>query len=159
PAWYLIESGWAYRLTGRYDDSITALKGLISRNPDFMSAYVHLAISYLTQWAAQLSPDRQTLEQAFVVTQKALALNDSSPSTHKVLGFIYLLQKQHEQAIAEMERAIALEPNDGDSYTALAHVLSYAGRPEEALQSVERATHLGPAPGSEGYFYNLGSVY
>jgi hypothetical protein len=33
-------------LTGRYEESIVTLKQLLTRNPDFLSAYLHLGISF-----------------------------------------------------------------------------------------------------------------
>jgi tetratricopeptide (TPR) repeat protein len=159
PAWYLIESGWAYRLTGQYEEAIAALKTLLLRNPNFLAAYLHLFDCYLAQWAFQLSPDPQTLEQAFEAAQRTIALNNSASWTHAILGYAYLWQKQYEQAHAELERAIALDPNFAASYALQAQVFSYAGRPEEASRLVEQATRLGPVPGYDWHFYNLGSAY
>ena len=113
PPCYLFQLGWAYRLTGRYAEAIATLKELISRNPNILPAHLILAVSYVQQWVSQQSPDAQTLEQALAAAQRAIALNDSYPWGHVVLGSVYLWQKQYEQAIAEMERAIALDPNDG----------------------------------------------
>ena len=78
-------------------------------------------------WGWQLSQDPQTLEQAFEVAQKAIALNDSLPWAHTALGAVYLLQKQHDQARAEAERAIALDPNLADGYGLLAAILNASG--------------------------------
>ena len=63
---------------GRYEEAIAALKTLL-RRPQFLPAYIHLAISYLRQWGSQLNQDPQTLEQALTVTQKALTLNEPCP--------------------------------------------------------------------------------
>src|SRR5207245_1860643 len=106
PPWYLIESGFAYRLTGRYTAAITTLKELISRSPNFLTAHFQLAVSYLGQWVAQQSPAAQTLEPAVAAGQRALALNDSFHRSHMYLGSIYLYQQQYDQALAEMERAV-----------------------------------------------------
>jgi len=97
----------------------------------------------LADWAGW-SPDPQTLERAFELAQRAVALDDSLPIAHVVLGDIYLLKKQHEQAIAELERAIALDPNFAHGYADLGFVLSFAGRPEEAIGLVEKAIRLDP---------------
>src|SRR5262249_23441440 len=75
PPWYLIEAGWAYQLTGQYAEAIAAMKELLSRNPNFMTAHNQLAVSYWLQWRSQQSPAAQTLEPAVAAGQRALALN------------------------------------------------------------------------------------
>ena len=142
PPDYLFELGWAYRSTGRYIEAIGALKELISRNPNFLAAHLHLAVSYWRQWVSQQSPADQTLEPAMAAIQRALALNDSFHFNHLVLGYIYLYQQQYEQALAEMERAVALAPNEAWSYAGLAEVLSWVGRSEDALGAAEQALRL-----------------
>jgi adenylate cyclase len=139
PPWYLVDLGGAYLGTGRYAEATVTLKEHISRNPNLLSAHFLLATSYLIQWGFQLSADPQTLAQALAATQRGLALNDSSPWGHGLLGTVYLLQKQYEPALAEMERVIALAPNDAGGYAGLAEMLSRVGRSEEALGMVEQA--------------------
>jgi len=46
PASYLYALGQAYYLTGRYEETITVLKRLLTRNPDHLHAHFFLAISY-----------------------------------------------------------------------------------------------------------------
>ena len=71
----------------------------------------------LLEWNFRWSPDpAQSLERAFELAQKAVALDDSLPSSHQLLGSVYVWKKQYEQAIAEAERAIALDPNDANGY-------------------------------------------
>jgi adenylate cyclase len=144
PPQYLYRVGWAYYMMGRYAEAIAIMKEVISRNPNFMSAYVSLAGSYLQQWGSQLNQDPQTLEQALAATQRALALSDTYPVGHALLGGVYLGQKQYEPAITEVERAIALDPNEALSYAILAEGLSRVGRAEEALRMVEQALRRKP---------------
>ncbi len=80
-------------------------------DPQYAEAYAFLGWTYFREWGLQWSQDPQTLEQAFALAQKAVALDDSLPQAHVVLGAVYLWKKQHDQAIAEAERAIALDPN------------------------------------------------
>jgi tetratricopeptide (TPR) repeat protein len=142
PPWYLNQVGWAYQMTGRYAEAIATLKEVISRSPNFISAHLQLADSYLGQWIAQQSPAAQTLEPAVVAGQRALALNDSLHWNHIVLGRIYLYQQQYDQALAEMERAVALAPTEAGSYAGLAMVLSDMGRTEDALEAAAQALRL-----------------
>ena len=113
PPLYLVELGLAYRLTGRYAEAIATLKEAISRNPNFLTAHLNLAVSYWQQWVVQQSPAGQTLEPAIAAVQQALALNDSFHWNHVALGWIYLSRGRYEPALAEMERAIATIPGQG----------------------------------------------
>ncbi len=139
PPVYLGDLGWTYSLTGRYTEAVATLKEALSGSPNLIFAYAVLADSYVQQWASQQGADSQTLEQALAAAQRTLALNDSYPYGHVVLGIVYLWQKQYEQALAEMERAIALDPNDAGGYASLAEALSRVGKSEEAVGMAEQA--------------------
>ena len=144
PSFYLFELGWAFRMTGRCAEAVATLKEVISRSPNNVSASLILASSYVQQWVSQQNPDAQTLEQALAETQRAITLNDTLPSGHMLLGYVYLWQQQYAQAIAEMERAIALDPNFAEGYAVLAETLSRVGRSAEALGMVEQALRRKP---------------
>jgi adenylate cyclase len=116
----------------------------IALDLQYAAAYAFLGLTYLTEWASHWSQDPQTLEQAFALTQKAIALDDSLPWIHSVLGHVYVWKKQHAQAIAEAERAVALDPTDVDGYGRLAEVLNFTGQPERALGVAEKALRLNP---------------
>ena len=103
-------------------------------------------------------PDPQTLERALALAQQAVALDDSLPVAHSLLGNVYAQKQQYDQAIAEGERAIALDPNNADSYAVQAQALNMAGRPEEALRAVEQAMRLNPRYPS-WYLFELGMAY
>src|SRR5262249_111995 len=107
-------------------------------DPQYAEAYAWLGMTYLMEWGFQWSQDPQTLERAYELGQKAVALDNSLPLAHQALGRISLWNKQHDQAITEEERAIALDANNADGYAYLAAMLNFAGRPEEALGLVEK---------------------
>jgi adenylate cyclase len=131
----------------------------IELDPHYAGAYAELGFTY---WLAHLygwDKDRaQSLEQAFTLAQKAVALDDALPLSHRILGQVYLWKKQHEQAIAEMERAITLDPNNADGYERLGNVLANAGRPKEAIGLIEEAMRLNPRYPSH-YLVNLGIAH
>ncbi|MBI3758007.1 MAG: tetratricopeptide repeat protein, partial [Deltaproteobacteria bacterium] len=144
PPGYLMQLGWAYRLTGHYDEAIATLKEVVRRSPDLVPGYLNLAFGYMYQWAYQQHADVQALEQAVAATQRILALNNSDPLGHALLGTVSLWQKQYDQASAEGEQAITLNPNLADSYAALAETLSRVGKSEDALRMAEQALHHTP---------------
>ncbi|MBI3247073.1 MAG: adenylate/guanylate cyclase domain-containing protein [Deltaproteobacteria bacterium] len=114
-------------------------------DPQYAEAYARLGWTYSREWASQWTQDPQALGQAFDLAQKAVALDDSLPGAHLLLGDVHLWRnRQHDQAIAEAERAIALDPNNAEGYVWLAHILKFVGRSEEAIQLVEKAMRLNP---------------
>jgi len=158
PMEYAFQLGWGYRLVGRYEEAIAALKQALLRNPNWLFAYLHLYFSYLLQWSSQLSQNHQTLDRAFEVAQRMIALDAASPWSHRVLSDVYLWKKQYEQASAEAERVIALNPSPGVIYVGLANTLNFLGRSEEANRLVEKALRLNPRLPTESFFA-LGQVY
>ena len=93
PPLYLFELGWAYRSIGRSTEAAATLKEVINRSPDFLPAHLHLAVSYVQQWAFQQSADAQTLPQALVAVQRVLALSGSSPWGHAAFGLVLSVAK------------------------------------------------------------------
>jgi adenylate cyclase len=130
----------------------------VALDPEYALAYSLLAHTHFMEWAFGWSQNPQTVERAFELGQRAIALNDSLSETYCVLGDVYLFKKQHEQAIAALEKAIALDPNGADGYAGLGNALSWAGRPEEAIGLVKKAMRLNPIyPVS--YLWHLGHAY
>jgi len=158
PPGYLIELGYAYRMTGRYTEAISTLKELIRRSPTFLHAYNNLAASYLWQWRSQQRPEDQRLEEALATAQQALTFKDPLDWNYMVLGYIYLYQQQYDQALAEMERAAALAPREASIYAARAEVLSCMSRTKEALEAAAQALRL-QSKGTDEYLEAVGAAY
>lgn len=116
----------------------------VELDPQYAGAYAGAGWTYFFDWFVQWSQDSQDLARAFELALKAIALDDSLPEAHRLLGEVYLYQKQHEQALAEVERALVLSPNDAGSYVHLWEILTYVGQPEEGLKMIEKAIRLNP---------------
>jgi adenylate cyclase len=129
----------------------------IALDPGFALAYALLSVTYERAWGLQWSQNPQTLERAYTLAQKAVALDDALPAAHLVLGKAYWHKKQPDQAIAELERAIALDPNDASGYGTLAKILNSVGKPEEALRLLGQAMRLNPY--DDEYSHHLGGAY
>ena len=93
-----------------------------------------------------------------MLEQQAVALDDSLPIAHGLLGFVDVSKQQYDQALAEAERAIALDPNNDLIYFLCADVLNLSGRPEDALRVVEQAMRLNPHY-PPVYLFPLGHAY
>ncbi|MGE0825832.1 MAG: winged helix-turn-helix domain-containing tetratricopeptide repeat protein, partial [Candidatus Binatia bacterium] len=89
----------------------------IELDPTYAEAYMGLSWTYFYDWFYQSANDRaQALEQAFAIAQRAVALDNSLPGAHQLLGHVYVWKRQYEQAIVEGEQAIVLDPNDAEGY-------------------------------------------
>jgi adenylate cyclase len=128
-------------------------------DPKYAAAYAGLGQMYWVDFFFRWAQDpNQTLGQAFEFAQRAVALDNSLPVTHRVLSTIYLFQRQHEQAIAEVERAIVLNPNDALNYSTLGVTLVFAGRLDEGVKALEQGLRFDPRNPTI-YLVQLGHAY
>jgi adenylate cyclase len=134
------------------------LEQAIGLDPQFAAAYVCLGWTYFDEWTLGWSMAPQTLEQAYLLAQRAISLDDSLPDGHRLRGAVSMWRKQYEQAIAAAERALVLDPNGADTHAALGDILNWVGQPEEAIPLIEHAMRLNPQYPT-WYLWNLGHAY
>jgi adenylate cyclase len=140
------------------DQARTMFEKAIELDPEFAPTYAGLGWTYYYDWSFQWSSDPQSLDRAYELGKRAVALNDSLPGAHSLLGHVYLWKKQYDKAIAEKERVIALNSNDANAYSDLAEILVWADREEEAIGLVKKAMRLNPHY-PVTYLYTLGFAY
>jgi adenylate cyclase len=131
----------------------------IALDPEYAAAYLYLGSTHFMDvvLGSSKSPE-ESLKLAFEMTKKAIALDDSEPSAHSIMGILYVMTRQYDKGIAECERAIALAPNSSTANIWMGLVLTFAGRHEEAVRYAERALRLDPMPVG-WYFRGLGNAY
>ncbi len=135
------------------------LEEVIRLDPNYAMAYMTLAHTHALDISYGISrSSKESLKRAFELVKKAIELDDSLAEAHGILGFIYMLKRQHNMAIAEGRRAVAINPNSAYSHNRLGFFLRYAGEYEEALSSALKAIRLNPFPPGH-YFHQLGMVY
>jgi TolB-like protein len=130
----------------------------IEIDPGYALAYSCLGRSIWIGWTLGWNQDPALLDRSGELAKKAIALDESHPFGHSLLGDVYLWKKQHERAIAELEQAITLNPNDADGLSTLGGVLSWAGRERETIALVEKAMRLNPVY-PVWYVWNLGHAF
>ena len=88
-----------------------------------------------TAWSGawRWSPDPQTLERALALAQQAVALDDSLPYAHSLLGLVYAEKQQYDQASPKASGPSPSIPTMLTAMLDLGDMLNFAGRPEEAL--------------------------
>jgi adenylate cyclase len=151
-----------YRVTK--DDTAQArqlCEKAIELEPTYAPAYYCAGVTYWMEWVNQWTQDPQTLDHALELGQKAIALDDSLPIAHEIVGTTYLWKRQYAQSIAELERSLALSPNWGSSYAVLGTALNSTGRAAEAIGVLEKALRLNPRSPihTANYLTALGGAY
>ena len=115
-------------------------------DPGFAPAYAELARTYYTEIALQWDPQHraEALAKGFEFARKAVALDQTLPVAHLIMGDLHLRRHDYEEAVVWAERAIALNPNDPDNYAALANIKTFMGKSAEALPLMRKAIDLDP---------------
>jgi len=124
-------------------------------DPEYADAYVVISATYFQDWIYLWNPTPYPLDRAFESVRKALALNDSLPFAHVLLGRLLVEHEQCDAAIAEIHRAIALAPNSANAYFLAAETLSACGKPSEGLEIAQKAMRLDPK-NSDWYLFEVG---
>jgi adenylate cyclase len=130
----------------------------IELDPKYADAYVALGFAHLLDYILQWISDPHALDRAFQMAQKAVALDDSLPLAHALLGRLYVYRWQYDQAIAECERAVELGPSSASAYDMLAQTLARSGVPAESIAPAEKAMRLDPR-NQDLYLSELGYAY
>jgi len=142
------------------DKAIQFFEESIALDPEFLWPIVFLGWSHFLAARTQgwsESPER-SIQKAFDLAQKALAIDDSDFRPHLLLGDLYLQKGQFDKAVSEAELAVALSPNAGLAHFRLAGILGQLGRWKESVLYAEKAIRLNPFPGIWWYFV-LGRAY
>jgi len=134
------------------------LEKAIDIDPEYASAYSNLGKCHWADWANGWSQDPKSLEQAFELSQRAIALDDSLTSARIVLSDVHLWKKLHDQAITIIDRAVKLNPNCADAIVQYGEILIWAGRPQAGMEFVRKAMRLNPIY-PVWYLWNLGHAY
>ena len=136
-----------------------AYRRAIELDPSYGRAYgalaFTLAIDFRRGWSD--SPI-ETLNRALELAKQAVALDDSIPQTHWVLGYIYLMRQEHENARKSVAQAINIAPNYADGYGLLALINNNLGQAEISIDLITKGMRLNPYY-TWDYPYNLGRAY
>jgi adenylate cyclase len=128
----------------------------IALDPNWPLTYWALSWTYVFDVFFGLTKTpAKSLEQAYELGQKALALDENLGAAHYILSVTYTLKKQHEKAIEHGKQAVTLNPNGASFYGNLARLLMNSGRPEESIPLFKKAHRLNPFAGGSQY-YNFG---
>jgi adenylate cyclase len=147
-AWGLATKG--YSLYQHYTKADNAkarelFERAVALDPEFAGAKAMLAWTHLIDATHGFTGSRiRSFKKAVSLAQETLAMDDTRPEVHSLLGGIHLVQQQYEEAIAEGEKSLDLNPNNAMSHILLSQSMRFAGRFEEAVAHAESAIRLSP---------------
>jgi eukaryotic-like serine/threonine-protein kinase len=116
----------------------------IDKDPNYALAYIGLAEYYgvLPEYTYTSAKDSEP--QARAATQKALAIDDSLPAGHMLLGASQARDHNWDAAEKEYQRALELDPNSARTHVLYGITLEWTGQLKEALTHFQRAVELDP---------------
>lgn len=121
-------------------DGEALLRQALETDPGFTPAWVQLA-----QLHRSRLPVREHVPQAKAALERALALDDASPTAHNALAHVrFYYDWDFDQARKEWQRALQENPAYAEAHHGYAAWFSVHGRHAEALAEVERALELDP---------------
>jgi adenylate cyclase len=154
--------GLVFMRRGTKQDNSTA-RGLfeeaITLDPNYVWAYVNLGLTHMWDARAGWSESpAKSLQVAYELAQKSLAMDQSNDIAHSVLASIYAIKRQYDKALPEAERAVALNPNGSEAYYFLAGIVGCSGNWAESVSYIQMSIRLNPLPTASKY-YMLGRSY
>jgi len=132
----------------------------IALDPEYALAYSYLATAHFDLVILGASDDpKKSLMTAIELGNRAVALDESNPSVHANLAFIYIVAKNFDKAFAAAEKAVSLAPNSAAGYFALGFAFNNTGRYQEAIPALEKCLRLSPIPVASHVLVLLGNAY
>jgi serine/threonine-protein kinase len=135
------------RVEGRYDEAVSILRSIVTREPRNLEAWLHLARTY---------ESKQALREAEAAYQKAVEIQPSYPGAHQHLGSFYYKQGRYDEAGRSFKRASELAPDNYKALNNLAAVLVQQGRFSQAERALRHSLEIRPNPIA---YNNLASLY
>jgi adenylate cyclase len=88
---------------------------IVDAEPESSVGYRYLGWSHYSLARRGISY-RENVKKAFKFAQKAISIDEHDGFSHSLLGYAYLLMKEHEKAIASGKRAVELQPNGAEAH-------------------------------------------
>ncbi len=132
-------------------------KEAIRLDPNFCSAYVGLADTYVEYIYWGRAAPAEILEKAFSPTVTALSINSNDGGSHGALGSLSFYKFERETAVLSLEKALEINPSYVGAYDKLAWIRVFDNDLEGAISLFEKALELDPL--SVKYLANIGFVY
>jgi adenylate cyclase len=126
------------------DQAEQALERVVALDPNFASAWSHLAWVHYANGRAGWAPREGAFERLSGCANKSIAIDDHQPDAYTMLGCRAMHEHNYAEAVSLGRKAVALGPSIADNLVLLAMILNYCGGAAEGSQLVEKAMRLSP---------------
>lgn len=135
---------WNRRTAENLKKATEQFKIATDRDPNYAMAYVGLADCYAVLNEYSGIPLSETLPQARIYADRAIAIDDQLAEPHATLGSINEYLWKWTEAEREFKRAVELNPNYATAFHWYANFLRDTGRFDEGALMIKRAHELDP---------------
>ena len=111
----------------------------IELDPTYGRAYLQLGISYYWEWKNDFSGLKVSLDQAYSLGNRAVALDGNDSNAHSFLAVVHMHRRSYDLAEHCFQKAIALNPHRPVVMAILGTLHGYLGRPEEGIAYYKQA--------------------
>ncbi len=132
---------------------------LTAMDPDWSVGFTLLARAHYMDVVLGVSTSpKESLAKALELAEKAVAMDEFSPTNYDTLGYVFSLMGEHERALAEFEKASTLCPSCSDPYMYIGYIQYCMDETDKAIASLQTALRLNPYP-PPYYYGHLGNAY
>ena len=135
---------WNRRTAENINKAIAQFKFATDRDPNYALALVGLADCYLVLNEYAGTPTSETLPQAKVYAERALAIDPQLAEPHATLASLNEYMGHLAEAEREFKKAIELNPTYATAYHWYSIFLKDVGRNDEAAAIIKRAQEIDP---------------
>ena len=135
---------WNRRTAENINKAIAQFKFATDRDPNYALALVGLADCYLVLNEYAGTPTSETLPQAKVYAERALAIDPQLAEPHATLASLNEYMGHLGEAEKEFKKAIELNPTYATAYHWYSIFLKDVGRNDEAAAIIKRAQEIDP---------------
>ena len=120
---------------------------LTNMDPNWSVAFTLLArVYYMDVVLGSSNSPKESIAKALELAQKAVAMDEFSPTNYDTLGYIFSLMGEHDRALVEFEKALALCPSCSDPYMYIGFTQYCMDETDKAITSLQTALRLNPYP-------------
>ena len=142
--------GWAYNNSRQYDKMYETLQNALAEHAREPCLYHQLAYYYMAQGGKDYIKAKEAEE-------KAIQLDPKNSSYYRILGEIYLINREADKAAKALQKAVDLDPDYAEYRSRLALALLRLHKKHESLEMAEKA--LSQEPDNERVLDSVGMIY